>query len=250
MKQTGLGAGLLVDGAEISGDVGSVETIRGGTEPLVVTGLDKSAIERIGGRRDGQITFTAFFNDAAGAAHPTLKTLPTADRYVSYLHRRTTLGSPAAAIAAKQIGYDATRGTDGSFTFAVDAQANGFGLEWGQLLTPGVRVDGGVPTNGASLDHGASTAFGAQAYLFVTAVTATLASINVQESSDNGVGDPFANVTGLDFALTGASTPGAQRKATAAGLTVERYLRVATSGAFTVLSFALVIVRNELATVF
>ncbi len=47
------------------------------------------------------------------------------------------IGSDAASLNGKQVSYDPTRGTDGSLTFAVSAQASGFGLEWGTQLTPG-----------------------------------------------------------------------------------------------------------------
>lgn len=245
-KQTGLGDRLFVGGIDISGEVGSIGGIGGGPRPLEVTGIDKSGFERLGGTRDGSLEFTAFYNPTTGS-HPTLKTLPTTDRIVSYF-RGTTAGNAAASIVAKQIGYDPTRNEDGSLTFKVQAQANGFGVEWGQMLTAGVRTDGSA-ANGIGLDAGASSAFGLQAYLQVFSFTGTSATVKLQESSDNAVGDPYADVVGGGFTVV-TSAPTSERIATASGLTVERWLRVVTTGTFSNLAFAVMVARNETAVRF
>jgi hypothetical protein len=102
-------------GYDLSGDIGSIQRIRAGPAALEVTGIDKSGYERIGGERDGGIDFTAWFNDAAGQAHPRLSTLPTTD-----VHRVLLPGSASAAgrvRVVKQIDYPVSRGNDGSFTF-------------------------------------------------------------------------------------------------------------------------------------
>jgi hypothetical protein len=149
-KQTGLGDNCYVGGYDLSGDIGSLSKISGAQAVLDVTGINKSAHERIGGLRDGGIDFTAFFNPAIGQAHPVLSALPRTDVQVMYF-RGTAIGNPAAACVAKQINYDGTRGADGALTFAVQAQANAFGLEWGKQLTAGKRTDTAA-TNGASIN--------------------------------------------------------------------------------------------------
>lgn len=245
-KQGGLGDALYVDGVDLSGDVGSIGAISGGPKALEVTGIDKTGYERLGGTRDGALDFSAFFNDTAGQAHPTLKTLPTADRVVSYF-RGTTLGNQAASMVAKQIGYDPSRNENGSLTFKVAAQANGFGVEWGTQLTAGKRTDSSA-TNGTGVDFAASSAFGLQAYLHVFAFTGTSVTVKLQESSDNAVGDPYADVVGGGFtAATGITS---QRIATSAVLSVERWLRVVTTGTFSNAIFAVMVARNPVAVVF
>lgn len=248
-KGTGLGARLLVGGYDISGDISALDRIGGGPTALPLTGIDKSAYERIGGVRDGAMAATSYMNDAAGQAFTILKTLPTADTMASYCHR-STIGEVAASINAKQANYDGTRGKDGSLTFASEFLANGYGLEWGRLLTAVPRTDTGA-TNGAGVDFSGSTAFGLQAYLHVTSFTGTDATIRIQESSDNGVGDAFANVTGGAFTAV-TSGPTWQRIETARGLTVERYLRVATSttGGFSNMQFVVIVVKNDTSVVF
>jgi hypothetical protein len=249
-KQTGLGDNLYIAGYNISGDTGAISRIGGGPALLEVTGIDKSAPERIGGLRDGAIEFQSWFNPAAAQEHAALSPLPTADAIVTYF-RGTTLGNRAASCVAKQINYDPNRAADGSLTFDVSAQADGFGLEWGRNLTAGVRTDTGA-TNGSSVDQGTgSTSFGLQAYLQVFAFTGTDATITIEESSDDGGGDAFAGVTGGAFAQV-TSAPTTERIATSTSQTVERYLRVATSTAtsFSNLQFAVMFVRNAAAPVF
>lgn len=246
-KQSGLGDNLYVAGYDLSGDIGSLETIGGGPTPLEVTGINKSAFERIGGLRDGAIEYAAFFNPSSNQAHDRLSDLPTTDQILSYC-RGTDLGSPAACLVGKQINYDGTRGDDGSLTFKVQAQANGYGIEWGRQLTAGKRTDT-TATNGSSVDLGSASpgAFGLQAYLQVFAFTGTSATIKIQESSDDGAGDAFADVTGGSFGAQSAI--GASRIATAA-INVERYLRVVTTGTFSNVVFSVVAIRNDTAVVF
>jgi len=235
-KQSGLGDQLLIDGYLLSGDIGSLSRIGGGPAALDMTGIDKEAFERKGGLLTGAIEFTSFFNDAAGQAHPVLSALPTTDRYVTYL-RGSGIGKGAASILAVQVGYDPSRGQDGSLTMNTSAQSTGgIPLEWGEQLTAGVRTDTAA-TNGASLDGGAATTFGGSAYLHVLAVTGTSVTVTLQDSADNS---SWANITGGAF--TAATARGAQRL-TVAG-TVRRYVRAITSGTFTNAQFVVAFTRH------
>lgn len=101
--------------------------------------------------------------------------------------------------------------------------------------------------NPASIDDGAQTLFGAQAYLQVTAFTGTDVTVTVQDSADNVT---FANVTGLSFTATTAAHT-TQRIATANNATIRRYLRLVTTtvGGFTTVTCAVTVVRNQIAGV-
>lgn len=241
-KQSGLGDNFYLHGYNVSGDLGSI-SVSGGPAALEVTGIDKSAYQRIGGLRTGGMTWQAWFNPATDQGHDRFSSLPTTDVIASYF-RGTTLGNPAACQVSKQINYDGNRGDDGAFTFQVDAQCNGFGVEWGRSLTAGVRTDTAA-TDGTGIDTTASADFGAQAYLQAFAMTGTDVTVKIQDSADNVT---FADVAGLSFTqLTAGRT--AERIATANNATIRRYLRAVTvtTGGFTSLEFAVVVVKNEIA---
>lgn len=251
-KTSGLGDALYISGNDLSGDITAIGNVGGGPSPLTTTGINKSAFERIGGTRDGRLEATSWWNPTG--SHPVLSVLPTTDVAAMYC-RGTVLGSPAACIVGKQVNYDGTRANDGSFSFAVSAQANAYGLEWGYLLTAGQRTDTAA-TNGTGVDFGVGSfplfngqaLFGAQCYLQVFAFTGTDVTIKVQDSADNV---SFADVTGMTFTAV-TSGPGVQRIATASNQTVRRYLRAVTttSGGFTSATFAVAVARNDVSTVF
>jgi len=250
-KQSGLGDNLYIAGYDLSGDISALGNVGGGPAALEMTGIDKSAVERKGGIRDGRLQMTSFFNlgTLPDQAHARLKTLPNSDVIAAYW-RGTALGGASANIVAKQLNYDGNRGDSGEFTFAVEAAANAYGLEWGRSLTAGKRTDT-TGTNGPSVDFGVGSPplfngaalFGLQAYLHVFALTGTSVTVKLQESSDNGVGDTWTDVVGGAF--TAATGVGAQRIETARNQSVERYLRVVTTGTFTNAVFAVSAVRND-----
>ena len=242
-KSSGMGDNYYVGGYDLSGDVGSLGRIGGGPAPLELTGINKSAFERAGGKRDGGLDYSSWFNPGLLAAHPVLSVLPTGNVIQTYC-MGTAIGNPAASMVSKQTNYDGTRGEDGSFTFALNTLANGYGIEWGDQLTAGKRTDTGA-TAGTAFDSGAATTnFGLQAYLHVFAFSGTDITIKLQESSDNA-GDAYADVTGGGFTQVTAG-PTSQRIATATNLAVERYLKVTTvtSGGFSSCTFAVMAVRN------
>jgi hypothetical protein len=243
VKETGLGDRLFVAGYDLSGDVGSVQRIGGGPAAMDVTGIDKSGYERIGGLRDGGIDFTAWFDDQAGQAHPRLSTLPSTDVIVSYFHGATQ-GNACASTVAKQVNYDGTRAADGAFSFSVNAVSNGYGLEWGRMLTDGKRTDGSATSPATGLDGSASTSLGAQAWLHVFAFTGTSVTVTLQDSADNST---FAAI-GVPMAFTAATGITSERIAVTG--TIRRYVRAITSGTFSNAVFAVQFTRNATAVSF
>ena len=240
-KESGLGARLFVCTVDASNDTQSVDTISKRISLIDQTGLDKSAHERKAGQLDGNIDWTGFMNPTG--AHLTYDDLPRTDILVSYFHR-ATLAVPAASVIAKQIEYGAARDASGELTTPVKTAGNSYWLDWGLALTAGRRTDTGA-TNGTSVDFGswgAPASFGLQAYLHVFSFTGTSATVKLQGSSDNAVGDPFADITGGGFTtVTGATF---ERIATARNQAIERYMRVVTTGTFSNLQFAVMAVVN------
>lgn len=243
--QGGMGDALYVDGLDLSGDIGSLSSIRCPLALQDTTSINLSAMRRLPLLRDGGIDFTSFWNPGAAAdtAHTALKTLPTTDRSVQYC-RGTTRGNPAASMVGKQIGYDGTRAADGSFLLNTAALANAYGLDWGSQLTAGkdTQVAAG---NGTSIDQTTvSTAFGWAMYLQVFAFTGTSITLKVQDSANDSVWADLASAT-----FTAASAVGSQRVSAGptSTATVRRYVRYVSTGTFSSATFAINFVRYEAA---
>lgn len=243
-KRSGLGMRYHLGGYDLSGDTRDFGEIGGGNTPFEMTPIIKEAFERQGGQLDGRMSWVSFFSTGTDEAHEVLSTLPTTDR-VATAYFGATIGSEAASINGKQINYDLTRAANGELTLAVNVQGNGYGLEFGTMHTAVPRTDTAA-TDGAGVDGAAASSFGLQAYLQVLAFAGTDATVKLQESSDNGAGDAWADVVGGAFTAVTSTTPQTQRIETARDLAVERYLRVVTttSAGFTSLQFAVMVARN------
>lgn len=235
-KQSGLGMRLYLHGYDLSGDVGSIGTMRSSVTPLDVTGLDKSAVERIHGIRDGEITFNVFFNTATDAEHDALSSLPTTNVLAMVL-TSTTAGQPVFCLTAKQVNYDWTRNQDGSFTGTVQLlAAAGVPLEYGLLLAPMTTHASADDETG--IDFGAQTTAGAIGFLqHFSGGTGTI-EYDLEDSSDSttGADGSWANLG----AFTDVATPYAQtaQRIEISG-TVERWVRASTNGTFTDAVFAM-----------
>jgi hypothetical protein len=130
-KESGLGFAISVDDSAgavkvISNDVTNFEfaTPRGVQD---VTGVDKSAMERLLLLADFSITLNGVFNDAADFSHAVFKTVPSTSvaRTTSLVHSGQTL-----APEVLYTDYALTRANDGSLTWSA----------------PGVLSNGTVPT--------------------------------------------------------------------------------------------------------
>lgn len=242
-KQSGLGDQFSVGGYDLGGDVGSLQQINGGPAPLEVTGIIKSAPERLGGERNGGIQFSSWFNKSAGHAHPVLSALPRTDVIAMY-GRGSSIGSPGAACVGVQVDYNLNRAQEGALSFTTTVQSDGYGLEWGEQLTAWMRTDTAA-TNGTGYDGAAATTFGAQFYLACNTVAGTSVTVKIQDSADNS---SWADLSGAAFAAVTAGTVSAQRIAVTG--TVRRYLRAVSSGTFSAATFAVLAVRNQTTVVF
>lgn len=115
-KESGLGFAVTVDDSAgvariISTDVTNLAfaTPRGIQD---VTGVDRSAMERLHLLADFSCTLSGVFDDALNAAHDVFKNLANA--------RTTTLAISGQTLTNEALysDYSLTRGTDGSFTWS------------------------------------------------------------------------------------------------------------------------------------
>lgn len=237
-KQTGIVSNLYVDDANLSGDVGAVDTIAMSRAQLDVTGIDKDHRERLPGIGDANISFTSFFNTAG--AHGELAGMGTAAKVVT-VALGTAIGYTAASIVGAEMTHNTTRGEDGSLVAQTNftAHIDGAGIEWGELHTAGGRETFTAAGSAATLDGLAATTTGAAAYLHLFSIGSGTATFKVQDSADDL---SFTDVTGLAFTAASAGT--AQRVATAGTATLRRYTKVVATGTFGTAVVAVNLIRG------
>lgn len=247
-KQGGLGSAFYVGGYDLSGDVNSLGKISSPRDILDFTVVKDTGYERQYGLRSGEIDITSFFRGGGdwgpgggtmtglvGSAGIAL--LPTTDEIATHFIGQA-LQNPAVSVNGKQLNYDPTRGNDGSLTLAVTVTGNSWGLEWGEQLTAGLRTDT-TATTGPAITDAAQTAFGAQAYVHLTAFTGTSVTITIDHCTTSG-----GSYSAL-MATTAMTAIGAQRLSVSNTTTVDQYLKVATTGTFTNAVFSVNFVRNQ-----
>jgi hypothetical protein len=178
---------------------------------------------------------------AVGTEHNALSPLPTSDVIATYF-RGTTLQNAGASILGRQLNYDPTRDNTGNLTLKVEIQGDGYGMEWGELLTAGLRTDTAATTGSAVTDTAAST-YGAQAYVQLVDFVGTSVTVTIEHCTTSG--GTYSSL----MATTAMTGIGAQRLSVSNTTSVDQYLKVVTSGTFTLATFAVLFVRNPIASV-
>ena len=232
-KKSGLAQKLFQGVFDLSGDVSSISNWSTPVGSYEVTGIDKSGVERIQGLVSGTLSYNVFFNDATAAAHLASRVPPSSTLLTWMLGQ--TVGDVCGMFNGVATNYDPSRGPDGSISFDIETLSNSTPPVWGVALTPGLKTDTSA-ANGATLDQGAQTSAGAEAILHVTSFTGSNFTATVQDSangSDWGTLVAFTQVTGT----------GSERVTISS--TVERYVRVISSGTFNPVSFAVSFRRGD-----
>ena len=233
-KSSGVAGGFYVGGYDLSGDVSSVDSISNSRSTIDVTALNQSAMDRLLGKGTGEISFSTFFNDAALAEHAILSSLPLTDTQVVYA-KGGAIGDACAMMDAKQLNYDPSFNADGSVGISVQTvSTNAFPIEWGVMLSAADDTHASAGSS-ASLDHGASTSAGAAGYLQITSGTPT---VLIQDSANNS---DWATLIAFT-AVANTAEPAFERKELAG--TVNRYLRITTTGTFSNCKFIVGIRRG------
>lgn len=136
-KQSGLGDYFAVDNSagalkDISNDVTNI-TVNVGQNLFDITGLDKSAMERLIGLSDGSFQVNGVFNASANQAHSVFSTR-TGTRTVTYAIGGNTAGNPVLSMECLIDSYNLSRGNDGSLTWTAGLQLqSGTVPTWGTV---------------------------------------------------------------------------------------------------------------------
>ena len=233
-KRAGLSMGFYIGGYDLSGDASGIDTLSGARATLPTTGINKSSMERAYGRGDGEISWSTWFNDAAGQEHSALKGLPTSDVLV-IVDTGGSAGDPAAMLLGKQINYDWSRPGDGSLAGSIQALNNGVPLEWGETIIALSTIT--AAGQSTSQDNGGSSTAGAAVMFMCTAFSGTNYTGTVQDSSDDTT---FATL----IAMTQITAVNQAERKTVTG-TVDRYTRVDHAGTFTSVDVIFVLRRGD-----
>jgi hypothetical protein len=116
-------------GRDISADVTnlSINTSRAEQD---ITGLDKSAMERLLLRSDTTISLSGVYDPGSNLAHAVFKTVGT---QAGTTTRTAVIGFPTGTATLETLpsNYNLTVGADGSMTWSVDLHtANGTAIAW------------------------------------------------------------------------------------------------------------------------
>lgn len=235
-KQTGLADAFYIDGHDLSGNITSVDTVATRKAVIETPTIGKTAMERLAGMGDGEISFTSWFDDGTNLLHDAVSGLPTTDVTVAYC-RGTAADSAVAMLVAKQINYDYSRGTDKSLTANVQCLGNGNGLEWGVLFAAEATQSSSGST--ASKDDGASTSDGLAAVLQIMDINSGTPTFKIQDSPNDSDWTDLVSFS----AVANGNEPSAER-VTVTG-TVNRYLRITSTGTFSNAKFIVAYRRGE-----
>lgn len=136
-KISGLGDYFAVDNSagslkDISNDVTNLG-VNVGQNLIDITGLDKSAMERLIALGDGSFTVSGVFNAAADKSHDVFKTR-TGTRTVDYKIGGNTSTNPYLTMECLVSEYNLTHGADGSLNWTAGLQLqSGTTPTWGTV---------------------------------------------------------------------------------------------------------------------
>ena len=223
-KTNGLNVRLYVQGYDLSGDANALSGLGYTSELLDVTTLDVSARKRIIGSVDSEMSFDAWFDNAASQQHAVWTSnsgkIPTADQNV-LIPMGSAVGDPFVGLVAKEGAYNVTSSSGSAIAANATFSANGSAAEFGVMTT---SFDDTITssTSGTSIDNSASSSAGGSWYYQVLALSAVGGNarwhLNLQHSSDDATWTDVSTAT-----VTASDGIGAAR-AEFTG-TLNRYVR-------------------------
>jgi hypothetical protein len=229
-KVNGLNVRLYVEGYDLSGDANALNGLGYTNELLDVTTLDVSAKKRIVGMVDGEISVDAFFDPATSRQHAVWSSnsgkLPTADQEV-LVPMGSAVGDPCVGLVSKQGTYSTTRSPGSAISASARyTTSDGSGLDFGEMLTAHDDTHSSAGS-GTVVDSGASSSNGGAGYLQILSLASGSVTVNLQESTSSS--GSYSNF--MTFSTVAAAAAPSAERLTMEG-TVQRYIKVTTTGTF------------------
>lgn len=193
-------------------------TVSREVENAETTTFGASWVTRIAGMKDGSIDLSGIWDGAASAVDERMAAYLGVDATVFTVgYGGTTIGNRADVAAGIVTSYEIGADIGDAVSVSATVESSG-GIHAGKFLHS--KTSRTAVANFTSVDNLAASTAGLVANQHTTAVTGTPNAVwKIQESSDDGAGDAFADVITFT-SITGISSE--QKTTTAA---VERYLR-------------------------
>lgn len=232
-KTNGLGVRIYANGYDLNTDVNALSGVGTNQALLDTTALANAATARTIGLRDSTLTVNGWFDNATGFSHDAFSAI-SGDAEV-IMTMGTSRGDSACGMVADQSSYNIDRSQGSAIATTVEfSTSDGEGLNWGVVLTDGPEQTDSSATNSASVDNSTSSSNGGIALISVESIGSGTATVKVQDSSDDAVWADLASFT----AVTGRTS-----EAVSVSGSIDRYLRVQTTGTFTDISFVVQMTR-------
>jgi len=235
-KTNGLDVRLYVEGYDLSADANSLNAVGYTNSLLDIPTLDSAAMKRLIGLADTNLTVNGWFDNAAGQIQAVFTSnsgkIPTDDQLL-LIPFGSAIGSVAMGLVSKEASYDVDRPDAGGISVTSAFSANGSAAEFGKMLTAHKDTHGSAASNDSE-DNSASSSSGAVAFLQVFSVASGTPTFKIEHSANDSSWSDLVSFT--------ASPAVTAERVTVAG-TVNRYLRVTSTGTFTTCVFACAIQR-------
>ena len=236
-KESGLNVRLYVEGKDMSGSANALSGAGYSQAMLETTPLNTSAATRITGLADGTLSVNGYFDtsDDAPWAEDSGK-LPSSD-VVVLVALSSAAGDPSVGMNAKEGEFNVSRSSGSAISIASSFSGNGMGGEFGEMLTAHDDTHSSAGS-GTVVDSGASSSSGGAGYVQVISLGSGSVVVNLQESTSSG--GSYSNF--MTFSTVAAAAAPSAERVTMEG-TVQRYIKVVTTGTFSNAKIAVAFAR-------
>jgi hypothetical protein len=236
-KESGLNVRLYVEGKDMSGSANALSGAGYSQAMLETTPLNTSAATRITGLADGTLSVNGYFDtsDDAPWAEDSGK-LPSSDAVV-LVALSSAVGDPSVGMNAKEGEFNVSRSSGSAISITSTFAGNGMGGEFGEMMTAHDDTHSSAGS-GTVVDSGASSSSGGAGYVQVISLGSGSVVVNLQESTSSG--GSYSNF--MTFSTVAAAAAPSAERVTMEG-TVQRYIKVVTTGTFSNAKIAVAFAR-------